>query len=230
MIPIHDDNPSRHPPFVTVGLIVPCVLVFLWQLAQGPAIQQTVVHYGATPAYLFGFEQYPQVAFPVWATAFTSMFLHGGWLHLIGNMLYLWIFGNNVEDSVGHVKFLVFYLLCGLIALLGNAIPNMESEVPMIGASGAIAGVLGAYLLLFPHARVLMLIPLGFFFYTVFIPAGVVLVIWFALQILSSAMHAGEQGGVAWGAHIGGFVSGMVLILFMRKPGIRLFQRARRRY
>lgn len=228
MIPIHDDNPTRHPPIVTVALIVLCVLVFFWQLAQGREINQAIMSYGATPAFLFGYEDHPS-ALPVWITAFTSMFLHGGWLHLIGNMLYLWIFGNNVEDSVGHVKFVFFYLICGLVALLANALPDMHSEIPMIGASGAIAGVLGAYLLLFPHARVMVVIPLGFLLHTIYIPAAIVLLIWFALQIFNSAMQAGQQGGVAWGAHIGGFVAGMVFILFFRKRGVRLFQNPHRR-
>jgi membrane associated rhomboid family serine protease len=151
------------------------------------------------------------------------MFLHGGWMHLIGNMLYLWIFGNNVEDAMGHGRFVVFYLLCGLAAAFAQAFQDPGSTVPMIGASGAIGGVLGAYLLLYPQARVLVLIPLGFFFYTLRIRALYVLGFWFLLQFLLSAMTAGQQGGVAYWAHIGGFVAGMVLILPFRRKGFPLF-------
>src|SRR5688500_16733624 len=139
------------------------------------------------------------------------MFLHGGWMHLIGNMLYLWIFGDNVEDAMGHGRFIVFYLLCGVAAAMAQAIPDPQSVVPMVGASGAISGVLGAYLLLYPHARILVLIPLGIIMQTVRLPAGVVLLIWFGLQFLSSMMASGSGGGgVAFRAHIGGFVAGVV--------------------
>jgi len=154
------------------------------------------------------------------------MFLHGGWMHLIGNMLYLWIFGNNVEDVMGHVRFIFFYLLCGIAAVFTQAFPNPQSDIPMIGASGAISGVLGAYLLLYPHARILVAIPFGFYIHTTRLPAGIVLGFWFILQLISSALSGG-QGGVAFGAHIGGFVMGMILILFFRHKGVRLFAPAR---
>jgi len=148
--------------------------------------------------------------------------LHGGWMHIIGNMLYLWIFGDNVEDSMGHVRFIVFYLICGLVAVAAQALPDPSSEIPMIGASGAISGVLGAYLLLFPQARVLVLIPLGFIMQTVRLPAGIVLALWFGLQLLSNATQQGA-GGVAFRAHIGGFIAGMVLIPFFKQRRVALF-------
>jgi membrane associated rhomboid family serine protease len=157
------------------------------------------------------------------------MFLHGGWMHLIGNMLYLWIFGNNVEDAMGHVRFPIFYLLCGIAAALAQGFYDPNSAVPMIGASGAIGGVLGGYLLLYPRARVLVLIPLGFFTQLIRIPALAVLGFWFVLQFIQSALSSGEGGGVAYWAHIGGFVAGMVLILVFRDKGIPLLGRPRRR-
>ena len=137
---------------------------------------------------------------PAWATAFTSMFMHGGWMHLIGNMLYLWIFGNNVEDAMGHVRFTLFYLVCGLLALVAHAAPNAASQIPLIGASGAVSGVLGAYLLLYPHARVLVVIPFGFLLHTMRVRAVWVLGGWFVLQLVNSAMVGAEGAGVAWDA------------------------------
>ena len=225
MFPLHDDNPTERFPFITILLIIACVAIFLWQLSLGKHGQAAVVVLGATPAYLFGHQSYPAAeALPVWITAFSSMFLHGGWMHLLGNMLYLWIFGNNIEDAMGKRRFILFYLLCGLAALAANALPDTRSAIPMIGASGAISGVLGAYLLLFPHARVLVAIPFGIFIHTTRIPAAWVLVFWFVLQIVNSLMTAGQQGGgVAWGAHIGGFVAGMVLVPFFKRPGVRFF-------
>jgi membrane associated rhomboid family serine protease len=176
------------------------------------------------PATVFGDKSLPPelAIIPPWMTAFTSMFMHGGWMHLIGNMLYLWIFGNNVEDSMGHVRFVFFYLLCGIAAVLAQAWPDPDSAVPMIGASGAISGVLGAYLLLFPHARVLVAIPFGIIVHTMRIPAGFVLGFWFLMQLLSSATAGDQQGGVAFGAHIGGFIAGMALIPFFKYRRIRL--------
>jgi membrane associated rhomboid family serine protease len=149
-------------------------------------------------------------------------------MHLAGNMLYLWIFGNNVEDAMGHTRFVMFYLLCGLAAALAQAVPNPGSTVPMIGASGAISGVLGAYLLLHPHARVLTLIPLGFYVRFIYLPAWVLLGLWFVLQVVSSLLVAEERGGVAWGAHIGGFVAGLVLIPLFKRRDVRLFEPGRR--
>ena len=158
-------------------------------------------------------------------TPFTSMCIHGGFMQLAGNMLYLWIFGNNIEDAMGHGRFIVFYAICGIAAVLAQALPNTESTVPMIGASGAISGVLGAYLLLYPKARVLVLIPLGFFLHTIRLKAAVVLVIWFVIQILSS-LTTGDGPRVAWFAHIGGFVAGIVLVPFFKQRQVSLFQPA----
>lgn len=218
MIPLHDDNPTELTPWLTVSFMVICVLVFAWQLTLGTGVDNAIYSFGVIPATLLGEMSLPSelAVIPPWATMFTSMFMHGGWLHLLGNMLYLWIFGNNIEDAMGHVRFLVFYLLCGLAAVYAQALPDPESVIPMIGASGAISGVLGAYLLLYPHAKVLAVIPLFFIAYTVRVPAAFVLVFWFAMQLLSSYLAGDQEGGVAFGAHIGGFVAGMVLIPFFR--------------
>jgi membrane associated rhomboid family serine protease len=230
MFPLHDDNPCKCVPFVNYALIIICVAVFFWQLSLGPGVNNAIFGLGMIPAVLFDIKQLaPElVMVPGAATLITSMFLHGGWMHLIGNMLYLWIFGNNVEDAMGHKRFIVFYLLCGIAAALAQALPNPSSEIPMIGASGAISGVLGGYLLLYPHARVLVVIPLGFFLYSTRIRAGWVLGFWFLLQLINTFMSAGQQGGVAWGAHLGGFVAGMALIPLFKHKLVRLFAPARR--
>ncbi len=233
MIPLHDDNPTELTPLLTIAFIGACVLVFLYQASLPDRMGEMFVYrYGAIPAVLFGHPtQLPDIAFQAgFGTLFTSMFLHGGWMHLIGNMLYLWIFGNNVEDAMGHVKFIVFYLTCGVIAALSHALTDPSSAMPMVGASGAISGVLGAYLLLYPHARVLVLIPLGVLTRMVYVPASVVLGLWFVLQILSGGMSLGrEGGGVAFFAHIGGFLAGMALIGLFKRPEVRFFAPARPR-
>jgi membrane associated rhomboid family serine protease len=228
MIPLHDDNPTEISPIVTVTLIILCSLVFFYEVALPPhAGEAFVFQYGAIPAWIFGSSSAPR-GVPVTLTLLTSMFLHGGWMHLIGNMLYLWIFGNNVEDVMGHVRFVIFYVLCGVLAALSHAFIEPSSTVPMIGASGAISGVLGAYLLLYPHAKVLVFIPIGFWLTRASVPAGFVLGFWFVLQILSGGMSLGQGGGgVAWFAHVGGFVAGMALISFFKRPNVRLFAPAR---
>jgi membrane associated rhomboid family serine protease len=226
MIPLHDDNPTRLRPVVTIVLIAACALAFVWQLSLGDqGFELAVRALGVTPATLIGHQSLPTELYlvPPAATLVSSMFLHGGWMHIIGNMLYLWIFGNNVEDAMGHARFVAFYLLCGLAAALAQALPDPASTVPMIGASGAISGVLGAYLLLYPHARVLTLIPLGFYMRFVYLPAWLMLGFWFVLQIVSTLIVAEERGGVAWGAHIGGFVAGMALIPLFKRRDVRLF-------
>ncbi len=226
MIPLRDDNPTSITPYVTYAIIAAAVLAFLWQVSLGEkGFEAAVVALGVIPATLLGGESLPPSLYlvPPTATLFTSMFLHGGLLHLAGNMLYLWIFGNNVEDSMGHVRFVIFYVLCGLAAAFAQALPNPDSAIPMIGASGAISGVLGAYLLLFPRAHVLVLIPLGFFAHMVRLPAMVVLGFWFVLQLISSALADSGQGGVAFGAHVGGFVAGMALIPIFKHRRVRLF-------
>jgi membrane associated rhomboid family serine protease len=223
MIPLRDDNPIRSTPVVTFTLIALCSLTFLWQISLSDNGQQQVAYlFGVIPAVLFGNAQLEGQWIPASATILTSMFLHGGWLHLIGNMLYLWIFGDNVEDRLGRGRFFVFYLVCGAVAALGQGLADPKSEVPMIGASGAISGVLGAYLVLYPRAKVLVLLPLLIFITTVRVPALVVLGIWFAGQMLSSLVATpGAGGGVAFAAHVGGFVAGIVLV--------RVFLRDRRR-
>jgi len=224
MIPLRDDNPTTLKPVITIGLIALCTLVFFWQLSLGAHAEAMIQALGVMPAALFGKQSLsPEIMqVPALLTVVTSMFLHGGWMHLIGNMLYLWIFGNNVEDAMGHGRFVVFYLLCGAAAVLAQALPAPDSTIPMIGASGAISGVLGAYLLLYPHARVLVLIPLGYFSRVVYLPAMVVLGLWFLLQFLSILLTDPNQPGVAFGAHAGGFVAGMLLIPLFKRREIRL--------
>jgi rhomboid family protein len=235
MIPLHDDNPTTILPVFTILFIAVCVLVFFWQVSLGAEGNHgAVISLGVIPAVLLNKVSLPPELFviPAGMTVFTSMFLHGGFMHLAGNMLYLWIFGNNVEDAMGHFRFIVFYLLCGVVAVAGQTLENPDSQIPMIGASGAISGILGAYLLLFPHARVLVLIPLGFFTQLVRLPAGWILGLWFGMQILSSAMTSSEGGGVAWFAHIGGFVAGLALIPLFKYKKVKLFQKGHgaRRY
>ena len=224
MIPLRDDNPTTLKPVITVGLIVLCTLIFFWQLSLGSRAEAMIQALGVMPAALIGSQSLPPGFAPVPAvlTVVSWMFLHGGWMHLVGNMLYLWIFGNNVEDAMGHGRFAVFYLLCGAAAVLAQALQAPDSTVPMIGASGAISGVLCAYLLLYPHARVLVLIPLGFFSRMLYLPAMLVLGFWFLLQLLSSLLADPSQPGVAFGAHAGGFVAGMLLIPLFKRHEVRL--------
>jgi len=229
MIPLHDDNPTERTPVVTIAFIVACVLVFFHQASLPAGSGDTFVfQYGAIPALVFGQAGLPEmdVAIPPYTTLVTSMFLHGGWMHLIGNMLYLWIFGNNIEDVMGHAKYVAFYLLCGILAALGHAFTDPSSTIPMVGASGAISGVLGAYVLLFPRARVLVLMP-GFG--ATRVPAGFVLGMWFVMQLLSGRMSFGrEGGGVAFFAHIAGFVAGMALIGLFKRQDVPFFAPSRR--
>jgi membrane associated rhomboid family serine protease len=232
MIPLRDENPRSVTPYVTWALIGLCVLVFLWQLSLGPGAEQAAVYaLGVIPAVLFeGARLPPEVALvPPIATVFTSMFLHGGWMHLIGNMLYLWIFGDNVEDCMGHARFLVFYSVCGVAAVLAQGLPDTGSVVPMIGASGAISGALGAYLLLHPRARVLVLLPLGIFTRVFYLPAAAVLGLWFGLQFVQSLAAPAGGGGVAFGAHVGGFLAGMALVALFKRRGVRLLAATRER-
>jgi len=218
MIPLRDDNPTRTIPAVNYAVMAGCAAVFLWQVSLGARIEAAIYAYGLIPDVLLGDARLPPelAVVPAWATVFTSMFLHGGWIHLIGNLLYLWIFGDNVEDRLGHGRYTVFYLLCGVAAALAQALPDPESQIPMVGASGAISGVLGAYLLMYPRAHVLVLIPMGPFSQLMRLPAMLVLGLWFAMQLLSE-MAAADGAGVAFRAHIGGFVAGMALLPLMRR-------------
>jgi len=211
MIPLKDDNPIEGRPVVTYFVIGLCVLVFLMELgSQSYRTGELFYSYGLIPSVLMGHNQLPQdlYALPAYLTIFSSMFMHGGFMHLIGNMLYMWIFADNIEDALGQKKFIIFYLLSGVGAAMAQVLIDTSSQVPMIGASGAIGGVLGAYLINHPNAKVLVLIPFGFFSQLIKIRALYVLGFWFILQFIS------QGGGVAYAAHIGGFVSGMILILF----------------
>jgi rhomboid family protein len=226
MFPLKDDLPTRTTPVVTVILMALNILAYLYQTSLeidshgSGAAEAFVREFGLVPCRLTGACQLAaDLPSPVF-TIFSSMFLHGSFFHIAGNMLYLWIFGNNVEDTLGHGRFLVFYLASGIVAAATQTVMGPESHVPMIGASGAISGVLGAYFLLFPHSNVLTLIIFGFFWRVVRIPAIVVLGFWMVVQILNGLGSFGAGGGVAWFAHIGGFFAGMGLILLLR-PGPR---------
>ena len=214
MIPLKDDNPTANKPIVTYFIISLCVLIFLIQLgSQTYKSGQLFYSYGLIPSVLMGHKQLPMdlYAIPGLLTIFTSMFMHGGFMHLAGNMLYMWIFADNIEDSLGPKKFLIFYLSAGIGAAMTQVLMDVHSQVPMVGASGAIGGILGAYLINHPNAKVLVLIPFGFFTQLLKIKALYVLGFWFILQFISSG------GGVAYAAHIGGFISGIILILFFNK-------------
>jgi len=221
MLPLKDDNPTRIVPFVTLSLIALNVAAFLWTLFLPPAAQKEVIlRLAIVPYRVTHLDAGDPAALLAGARSLlVAMFLHGDILHIAGNMLYLWIFGNNIEEAMGRGRFLVFYLLCGLVASLTQIAASPASRLPMIGASGAIAGVLAAYLVLFPAARVFTLIFLLFFVRVVPIPAVIVLGFWFLLQLLSAGSLA--EGGVAFFAHIGGFVAGLVLVVPFRRRRTR---------
>ena len=215
MIPLKDNIPSSRAPVITVALIVINILVYLNQLTLSPrAAVRFVYLYGLIPIEISGGELLVRHPVPLYGTILTSMFVHGGLFHLAGNMLYLWIFGDNVEDSLGRVRFLLFYLLSGVAAAAAQVLSAPQSQIPMVGASGAISGVLGAYLLLYPHARVVTLVAFGWFIRLVEIKAIIVLGFWIVVQLVSGLVTWGAQvGGVAWFAHIGGFVAGLVMVI-----------------
>ena len=215
MLPIGDDDvPGGGPArLVTVALIVANALAFFLELSRPAASLETFIQaWGVVPReYSTGADLVPHIPLPFWATLFTSMFLHGGWAHLGGNMLFLWIFGDNLEKVMGHVRFLVFYLVCGVAAGLAHIAFNAHSNVPTVGASGAISGILGGYMLLFPRNRVRVLAQGG----VTSVPAFVMLGLWILVQLVSgfgSIADTGESGGVAFMAHVGGFVAGLVLV------------------
>ena len=220
MIPLKDDNPTSGKPIVTYYLIGICVFIFLIELSSSSYRTGTFFYsFGLIPSVLLGNNQLSQDLYviPAFLTIFSSMFVHGGFMHLIGNMLYMWIFADNIEDNLGKIKFLIFYLLCGIGAAMAQVFADTSSQVPMVGASGAIGGVLGAYLINYPNAKVLVLIPFGFFSQLIKIKALYVLGFWFVLQFINSALSSPQGGGVAYAAHIGGFISGIILILFFNK-------------
>jgi len=233
VFPIRDDNPHFLTPYATYGIIA--VNVIAWVLVQGlgtePQLARTICTLGLIPGDLLGtlpvgssFQVGPDSYCVVTDsfsgyTLLTSMFLHGGWLHLLGNMWFMWIFGNNVEDSMGHLRFVIFYLLCGLVAAILQIVSNPQSGVPMVGASGAIGGVMGAYVLMYPRVHVHMFVFLGFFVTTFAVPAVFMLGYWFLIQLLGGIGSIGARGGgVAFWAHVGGFVAGALLVLLFRKP------------
>jgi membrane associated rhomboid family serine protease len=220
MVPLRDDNPTRIIPVVTYALIAINIAVFLYELSLGEQLEAFFRVWAVIPRELTAsFAGQPTgLPFPAWVTLITSQFLHGGFLHVAGNMLFLWIFGNNIEDKLGHVKYLIFYLACGILAGLTQWFFSSDSIVPSLGASGAIAGVMGAYILRFPKAEILTLVPLGFFMWTFRVPALFFLGFWFAQQALYSfaslsvPTNVGMQsGGIAYWAHAGGFVFGAIL-------------------
>jgi len=246
MFPYRDDNPTIGIPIVTVALIG--LNVAAWLLVQGmgaePYLSKSVCELGLIPGEFLGLIP-PGSAVPVsetmacvvdpdhneWFTPLTSMFLHGGWLHLIGNMWFLWLFGNNVEDSMGHFRYVAFYLLSGVAAAAAQTFVNPTSAIPMVGASGAISGVMGAYVVLYPRVRVHMLIVLGFFITRIAVPAFLMLGYWFLLQILGGLPALGDdRGGVAFWAHAGGFIAGAVLILVFKDDDLVARHRAMARY
>jgi membrane associated rhomboid family serine protease len=218
MIPLRDNIPSRTVPFVTYTLIGANLLAFGFELSLGQHLQQFIHIFGVVPAKVTTIiSQAPHLAYYAVLPLFTSIFLHGGWMHLLGNMLYLYIFGDNVESALGHIRYLIFYLCSGVAASLVHISFNPGSDIPTVGASGAIAGVLGAYFLLFPRARISTLVPIFFFIQIVEIPALLFLGIWFLIQFLSGSMTLGSgaaAAGVAWWAHIGGFAVGAGYTLF----------------
>ena len=233
MFPYHDENQTLRTPVVTMTLVALNVLVWLFIQGGGAEIPlaESVCNLGLIPAELT--QQTPGAQFPMGDNlvcvtdagpepfhVITSMFLHGSWMHLLGNMWFLWLFGNNIEDSMTRPRFVVFYLLCGLAAALAQVITNPGSIVPMVGASGAISGVMGAYLVLYPRVRVFTMVPLGFFLTTMALPAWAMLIYWAVLQLGSGLLSigAGETGGVAFWAHVGGFVAGVVLVKLFQNP------------
>jgi membrane associated rhomboid family serine protease len=234
VIPYRDENPTTLPPIVTVGIIALNVIAWLFieGAGAGRAVDAAVCNYGLIPGEILqrvppgsGVEMAPGVVCavdpsPQYWTVLTSMFMHGGWMHLIGNMVFFWVFGNNIEDAMGHVRFALFYIMCGVAAAATQVLVTPSSTVPMVGASGAISGILGAYLLLYPRVRVHAVVFLGFYVTSIAIPAFVMLGYWIVLQLLSSlsSLGARQTGGTAFFAHIGGFAAGLVLIrLFARR-------------
>jgi membrane associated rhomboid family serine protease len=223
MIPISDENPVRLTPVVTWAILAGCVLAYLWEFSLGERLDAALIIWGFVPANFWGSEPMRPDAVPVYVTLVSSMFLHGGLLHMAGNMLYLWIFGNNIEDAMGHIKFTLFYLASGAGAALSMAVAEPASQVPMVGASGAISGVLGAYMLLYPRARVRVIIPLGIIFFPFQVRAVWVVGFWFITQLFMAALTPAGEPGVAWWAHVGGFAAGLVLTPVLKSSYVPYF-------
>ena len=227
MIPIYDDNPALGKPILVVGIIVLCVIIWFWQSGLGYQVNnQMIISYGLTPAAFLGKMEQAGPLISIF-TLFTSMFMHGGFMHLAGNMLYLWIFGDNIEGALGHIRFIIFYLLCGIVAAFAQIFSAPESTIPMIGASGAVSGVLGAYLIFYPRARIRTFVFLGIFITFLRLPAVLLLGVWILGQIISASISSPGSPGVAWFAHLGGFFAGMILGPLLKKPNISIFQKPR---
>lgn len=229
-IPLYDDTLRLRPPIVTAGLIGACVVMYLWQSSLGPRADAAIaLSLGMVPAVLFGHAQLPPALqlVPAWLTPVTCMFLHGGWLHLGGNMLYLWIFGRGVESALGAGRYIALYLLCGVIAALTQAFVSPTSTVPMIGASGAIAGVLGAYLILYPRSNVVVFLWIIILVRLLTVPAVILLGLWFLLQLLSASAVSAGEAGVAFWAHVGGFLAGILLVLLLHRRDVAMLQPSR---
>jgi membrane associated rhomboid family serine protease len=227
-LPLYDDAPHSGNEVGTYGLIIACGIVFLWQLGQPHGGDATAVQYGMIPAVLFGYAHLPARLAHVapWMTIFTSMFLHGGWAHILGNMLYLWLFGRGVETPLGFSRFMLLYFISGVAAAMTQAGIDPHSTVPMIGASGAIAGVLGAYLVLHPRGNVVTFLWIIIFFRLISVPAVILLGLWFLLQVLGALGSQGEPGVAVW-AHVGGFITGIALVTLLRPTHVPLFHPAR---
>lgn len=224
MIPLRDTTKSTRFPFVNLTLIALNILVFLFEISLGDKMNAFIYHFGLIPANVFSTSAGIGLTDRI-TPFFSSMFVHGGWLHIIGNALFLYIFGDNVESRMGHFKYLLFYLVCGFLAALFHIITNIGSLVPMVGASGAISGVLGAYITFYPKSRILTLVPIFFFIQLIHIPAAVFIFVWFIIQFISGVGTLGaasESGGVAFWAHIGGFVAGLVLARFFDDKKFRM--------
>lgn len=238
MFPLKDDIPAKRFPVVNVVLIGINVLVFLFELSMGPHTEQVIMRYGFVPARFSSMYSWDFLDITRYGTVFTSLFLHGSLFHLLANMWMLWIFGDNVEDCMGRLRYLIFFFLCGIASVFAQAMSNPTSTLPLVGASGAISGVLGAYFLTYPRARILTLVPIFILFYLIDIPAFIFLGFWFLMQFVSGyasmvADGGGAAGGVAWWAHIGGFGAGVLLVHFFRQeklcqPYKRTTQRVRR--
>ena len=222
MIPLSDDNTTRHAPVASRTILVACCVIFLWQLLAQPWGRMASYALGFTPAFFFaGGTDDPAISWAPFSVSLVSyMFLHGGWLHLIGNMLFLWIFGDDVEDALGQPGFIVFYLLGGMVAALAQGLPDISATAPIVGASGAISAVLGGYLVLYPRSQINVLVPIFFVVDVVRLPAWLVLLFWFGVQVAYELTDAGLGGGIAFRAHIGGFVAGMLMVpVFLKVSG-----------
>ena len=221
MIPLRDGNPSGTTPVATIVLIIINVIVWSYEVSLGRSLNVFIMEYGLVPLrFVVSHRLEGGVLANAVVPLFTSIFMHGGWLHLIGNMWFLWIFGDNVEDRLGHVRFLIFYLLCGIGASVAQIMFHPASRIPVVGASGAISGVLGAYLVSFPHARVTTLLIIFFFIRFIELPTYVFLIVWFLFQFVSGASQwgsTGDMGGVAYWAHMGGFFFGLILVWIFPK-------------